>query len=69
MVKNHVIKYGSITKEKLYDKPFTSINAEGPDGIFKQRKDLDNLMTIVDQFAPPASMFLKNQEQDIKGVK
>ena len=69
LVKNHIIKYGSITKEKLYDKPFTSIDAEGPDGIFESNEDLESLMAILDQFAPPTSMFLNKNEQEFKGFK
>ena len=68
LVKNHIIKYGSITKEKLYDKPFTSIDAEGPDGIFESTKDLESLLTILDQFAPPASFYSNKNEQNFKGM-
>ena len=53
--------------KKLYDKPFTSIDAEGPDGIFESTEDLESLI-IIDQFAPPTNMFLNKNEQDFKRV-
>jgi type I restriction enzyme R subunit len=34
MLENHIVKYGSIQKEKLYDAPFTMLDSNGVDGIF-----------------------------------
>ena len=52
LLKNHITRYGSITRAKLYEDPFTAVDADGPDGIFKNGKDVDELMKIIDQFAP-----------------
>ncbi|HLP67265.1 MAG TPA: DEAD/DEAH box helicase family protein [Rhizobium sp.] len=62
LLKNHIARYGSITRAKLYEDPFTVIDADGPDGVFDNEKDVDELMEIVDQFAPPATMSGDEQE-------
>lgn len=62
LLKNHIARYGSITRAKLYEDPFTVVDADGPDGVFDNEKDVDELMEIVDQFAPPAPMSGDEQE-------
>lgn len=62
LLKNHIARYGSITREKLYEDPFTVVDADGPDGIFENEQDIDELMEIVDQFAPPEMMSGDEQE-------
>lgn len=62
LLKNHIARYGSITREKLYEDPFTGVDADGPDGIFDNEQDIDELMEIVDQFAPPQMMSGDEQE-------
>ncbi|WP_170605832.1 DEAD/DEAH box helicase family protein [Ruegeria arenilitoris] len=62
LLKNHIARYGSITRAKLYEDPFTVVDADGPDGVFENEKDVDELMEIVDQFAPPTTMSGDEQE-------
>ena len=62
LLKNHITRYGSITRAKLYEDPFTVVDADGPDGVFESEKDVDELMEIVDQFAPPATVSGDEQE-------
>ena len=62
LLKNHIARYGSITRAKLYEDPFTVVDADGPDGVFENEKDVDELMEIVDQFAPPATVSGDEQE-------
>ncbi|AWZ20551.1 putative type I restriction enzyme R protein [Roseovarius sp. TM1035] len=62
LLKNHIARYGSITRAKLYEDPFTVVDADGPDGVFANEKDVDELMEIVDQFAPPATASGDQQE-------
>ncbi|MGK7754936.1 MULTISPECIES: DEAD/DEAH box helicase family protein [unclassified Roseovarius] len=62
LLKNHIARYGSITRAKLYEDPFTVVDADGPDGVFENEKDVDELMEIVDQFAPPATASGDEQE-------
>jgi type I restriction enzyme, R subunit len=52
LLQNHIIKFGFITIDRLYDQPFTVVDADGPEGIFDRREDVDELMKIVNLFAP-----------------
>ena len=62
LLKNHIVRYGSITRDKLYEQPFTVVDIDGPDGVFDKSEDIDELMIIIDQFAPPASSDSEQQE-------
>jgi type I restriction enzyme R subunit len=53
MLQNHIVKFGFITIDKLYDQPFTVVDADGPEGVFDKPDDIDQLMKIVNLFAPP----------------
>ena len=63
MLQNHIVKFGFITIDKLYDQPFTVVDANGPEGVFQKPDDIDQLMKIVNQFAPP-SRFGDNDQTD-----
>jgi type I restriction enzyme, R subunit len=54
LLQNHIIKFGFITIDKLYDQPFTVVDADGPEGIFEKSEDIDDLMSVVNLFAPVA---------------
>jgi type I restriction enzyme R subunit len=54
MLQNHIVKFGFITIDKLYDQPFTVVDADGPEGVFDKPDDIDQLMKIVNLFAPPS---------------
>lgn len=62
LLQNHIIKFGFITPDKLYEQPFTVVDADGPEGIFAQPKDMDELMNIVSHFSPPE----KKRDSDTK---
>lgn len=51
LLQNHIVKFGFITIDRLYDQPFTVVDADGPEGIFDRREDVDELMKIVNLFA------------------
>lgn len=53
LLQNHIIKFGFITVEKLYDQPFTVVDADGPEGVFDRPEEIDDLIKIVNLFAPP----------------
>ena len=53
LLQNHLIKFGFITIDRLYDQPFTIVDADGPEGIFERSEDVDELIQIVNLFAPP----------------
>ncbi len=51
MLHNHIAKYGSIEIERLYEEPFTSLSADGVDGIFGDEQ-IDDLLEIIGAFRP-----------------
>ncbi len=52
LLKNHIRRYGTITIDKLYEEPFTTIDSDGPDGIFASEAQIDELIGIVETFQP-----------------
>jgi len=46
LLKGHIATYGSIDIEKLYESPFTDINAAGPDGVFPEAQ-VDDLIELI----------------------
>ncbi|MGP0065273.1 MAG: DEAD/DEAH box helicase family protein [Isosphaeraceae bacterium] len=52
MLQNYIAKYGSIALEKLYEEPFTSINAGGVDNVFGA-DEIDDLIAIIEAFQAP----------------
>lgn len=51
LLENHIAKYGSIEIERLYEDPFTVVDADGIDGVFKEA-DADELIRIINSFGP-----------------
>jgi type I restriction enzyme R subunit len=52
LLKNHIFKYGTIDLEKLYEEPFTTIDSDGPDGVFVDEAQIDELFQILETFQP-----------------
>ncbi len=52
LLKNHIRTYGSISLDKLYDEPFTSIDSNGLDGVFHEDGQIDELIRIIQTFEP-----------------
>jgi type I restriction enzyme, R subunit len=50
LLQNHIARHGTISVERLYDAPFTVIDADGPDGVFEDESDLSDLINIVRSF-------------------
>lgn len=50
LLQRHIQEFGSIRIELLYEAPFTNMNAEGPEGIFTNDKQLQDLFTLIDTF-------------------
>lgn len=50
LLKNHVARYGSIELGRLYEDPFTVLDADGPDGLFEDESQLNELLGIVESF-------------------
>ncbi|MAO55988.1 MAG: restriction endonuclease subunit R [Rhodospirillaceae bacterium] len=54
LLQNHIARYGSITVERLYDTPFTVVDADGLDGVFEDENEISDLLEVVRGFEPPA---------------
>ena len=50
ILQNHIARYGMVEVERLYDAPFTVIDADGPEGVFENEGDLNDLIDIVRSF-------------------
>jgi type I restriction enzyme, R subunit len=47
LLKAHISTYGSIELERLWETPFTSIHAEGIDGVFSDSNQIDELLDLL----------------------
>ncbi|RVM95946.1 DEAD/DEAH box helicase family protein [Sinorhizobium meliloti] len=54
LLQNHIARFGSVTLDRLYEQPFTVVDADGLDGIFEKPQEIDDLLDILSVFAPPA---------------
>ena len=54
LLQNHIARFGSITIDRLYEQPFTVVDADGLDGVFDKPEEIDDLLDILVAFAPPA---------------
>ena len=54
LLKNHISKFGVIAIDRLYEPPFTTVDSEGPDGVFRDEAQMDDLIAILEAFKPPA---------------
>jgi len=52
MLENHISKYGSIELGRLYETPFTSVHSDGLDGIFKDERQIEDILGILQTFQP-----------------
>ena len=55
LLKNHIARYGSITIDRLYESPFTVVDADGLDGVFKLEEEVNDLLDVLQVFNPPSS--------------
>lgn len=51
MLQNYIAKYGAIELERLYEDPFTLVDADGIDGVFSE-DEADELINIINTFNP-----------------
>lgn len=62
LLQNHIARHGSITVDRLYDQPFTVVDADGLDGVFANPDEIDDLLDILNEFAPPKKRDAKPKE-------
>ena len=54
LLQNHIARFGSITIEKLYEAPFTVVDADGLDGVFEDETEVSDLLNVIRAFGPSA---------------
>ncbi|KAB2951043.1 MAG: DUF4145 domain-containing protein [Rhizobiaceae bacterium] len=53
LLQNHIARYGTITVDKLYEAPFTVVDADGLDGVFEDENEVSDLLQVLRAFGPP----------------
>ena len=61
LLQNHIALYGVISVERLYDAPFTVIDADGPDGVFDNEEELTDFIKVVHSFGPTGDGHINNR--------
>lgn len=62
LLQNHIARFGSVTLDRLYEQPFTVVDADGLDGVFEKPEEMDDLLDILSVFAPPAAASASTKE-------
>ena len=62
LLQNHIARFGSVTLDRLYEQPFTVVDADGLDGVFERHEEIDDLLDILSDFAPPPGVGATKQE-------
>ena len=60
MLQNHIARHGSVEIDRLYEDPFTTIHADGLDGVFTDEDQIQELIRIIDTFRNPATEGTEN---------
>lgn len=55
LLKSHISTYGTIELERLWETPFTSIHAEGIDGVFTDSNQIDALLALLTELNQEAA--------------
>ena len=50
LLENHIARYGSITIDRLYEQPFTVVDADGLDGVFTSEDQVKDLLAVIQMF-------------------
>jgi type I restriction enzyme R subunit len=50
LLQNYIGKYGAIEIGRLYEDPFTALHSDGPDGLFQDDSQMDDLLAIIESF-------------------
>jgi type I restriction enzyme, R subunit len=64
LLQNHITRFGSITVEKLYEAPFTVIDADGLDGVFEREDEVSDLLQVIGAFGPPGGASLETNPSE-----
>jgi type I restriction enzyme R subunit len=52
LLKNHIAQNGGIDLERLYEPPFSTLHANGIDGVFTEKGQIDEILVILEAFQP-----------------
>ncbi len=63
LLQNHIAKYGAIEIERLYEDPFTLVDADGIDGVFPREEDADALVRVIQTFGPVSDVHSDTKQQ------
>jgi type I restriction enzyme R subunit len=53
LLQNYIAKYGAIEVDRLYEQPFTALNAAGLDGVFADEAQINEILSIINSFKQP----------------
>jgi type I restriction enzyme, R subunit len=69
LLQNHIARFGSVTLDRLYEQPFTVVDADGLDGVFAEPSEIDDLLDILSEFAPPVDSTSHNKDAPERTTK
>jgi type I restriction enzyme R subunit len=52
LLQNHIARHGTIEIERLYEDPFTLVDADGLDGVFDDERQAMELIGVINTFKP-----------------
>lgn len=47
LIQKHIVNYGKLEIEKLYEEPFTQVHIEGVDGVFTNQEQIGDLLDLI----------------------
>jgi len=53
LLQNHIARFGSVTLDRLYEQPFTVVDADGLEGVFEKPEEIDDLLDLISNYEPP----------------
>ena len=65
LLQNHIARFGSITVDRLYEQPFTVVDADGLDGVFEKEEEIDDLF----ESSMPSDRLLRDNPNPIIRTK
>ncbi|MCP4350040.1 MAG: DEAD/DEAH box helicase family protein [Desulfobacterales bacterium] len=64
LLQNHISRHGSIEVERLYEEPFITLDSEGPDSVFPDEDQIEDLIAIIESFRPDKAQPLMQYEME-----